>query len=82
MLFGGSFSHSLDSFSGTTALDYDANGNLIYQGNAMPGSSKGSAVWQIKRFTYTSGNLSDIQYADGNMNFDNIWNDRASLLYS
>ena len=66
----------------TQALDY-SSGNLIYQGKAVPGSSKASAVWRIAFFTYdVDDNLTDLQFADGNLNYDNIWNDRTSLSYS
>ena len=65
-----------------TVLDYDASGDLIYSGKAEGGASKASAGWQIKKYIYTSGNLTDIQYADGNNNYDNIWNNRATLSYS
>ena|SRR3990167_745987 len=67
----------------TTVLDYDGSNNLIYSGLASPGSSKAVAVWQIKKYTYDgSSNLTDIQYADGNLEYDNIWNNRASGSYS
>ena len=69
-------------FKFITALDYDANNNLIYQGTAYPSITKASAGWRIKKFTYTSGNLTDIQFADGNDNYDNVWNDRAIYTYS
>lgn len=63
-------------------LEYDGTGNLIYQGQANPGTLKSEAKWQIKKFTYVGGNITDIQFADGNTNFDNIWDNRASLSYS
>jgi len=67
----------------TIALAYDGSGNLEYQGKAMIGSAKGSALWQIKKMIYDgSGNLTDVQWADGNDAFDNIWDNRAGLSYS
>jgi len=66
----------------TNAYDYDGSNNLIYLGRAAGGSSKASAVWQIKKFTYSGSNLTDTQWADGDQAFDNIWNDRAGLSYS
>lgn len=51
-----------------------------YIGKAEIGSAEGSAVWQIKRIDETSG--MKILYADGNINFDNIWSNYASLSYS
>ena len=64
------------------ALDYDGSGNLIYQGQAVPGSAKSAAVWKITKFTYSGSNLTDTEWADGNHYEDNVWNDRASLSYS
>jgi len=64
------------------AMEYDGSGNLLYLGNAAAGSSKGAASWKIKKFTYSGGSLTDVQYADGNANYDNIWDDRAGLSYS
>jgi len=66
----------------TNAYDYDGSNNLIYQGRAVGGSSKASAVWQIKKFSYTGSNLTDIQWAGGDQAFDNVWDDRAGLSYS
>lgn len=53
---------------------------LLYVGYAEPGTDKTQALWQIKRVEITDGETS-ITYADSNDNFDNIWNDRASLSY-
>lgn len=67
----------------TIALDYDALGNLVYVGRAQPGTGKGDAGWQIMKLTYdANGNLTDVQWADGDEQFDNVWNDRAGLSYS
>lgn len=55
-------------------------GTLTYIGKAVLGSATSSAVWQIKRLDTTSG-LSKL-WADGNDNFDNIFDNRASLSYS
>jgi hypothetical protein len=57
-----------------------ASSTVLYVGYANPGSSPGSAVWQIIRYT-TSGNEFYGEYADSNDNFDNVWNNRASLSY-
>jgi len=66
----------------TSAYDYDGSNNLIYSGRAVGGSSKASNVWQIKKYTYSGSNLTDIQWAGGDQEYDNIWNDRVSLSYS
>ena len=66
----------------TTALSY-TEGNAIFIGDALPGSSKASAIWRIKKLTYDSDdNVTDIQWAGGVNTFAAIWNDRVSLSYS
>lgn len=68
----------------TYAIQYAVNSGdstITYVGKAVAGSSLASAVWQIKQITDTSGDLS-IQFADGDSNFNNVWNNRESLSYS
>jgi hypothetical protein len=62
------------------AID-EVNKNLSYIGKSVIGSSQASAVWQISRLQ-TTGNVTLLQYADGDDSFNNIWNNRASLTYS
>ena len=52
-----------------------------YIGEAIPGSSESDSVWRIKRMVEDGDDL-QILFADGDSNFDNIWNNRASLSYS
>lgn len=66
----------------SVAVEYNGDGNVLYFGRALPGSAKSSAVWQVRKFTYSGQNLTDVQWADGNTKYDNVWNDRASLSYS
>ena len=71
-----------DSLVGfTSAFEYDANNNPIYIGTAAPGSAKSAAAWQIRRLTYSGTNVTDIQYANGTLDFTASWNNRASLSY-
>jgi hypothetical protein len=56
------------------------NSNIEYIGIAPIGSATSAAVWKIKRVNYTTGTV--IEYADGNENFDNIFDNRESLTYS
>jgi len=63
-------------------LDYDGNGQLIYQGKAAIGSASSTASWQIKKLAWTGGQMSSMKWADGNDDFDNIWDNRAGLSYS
>ena len=54
---------------------------VTYTGYALPGSDNDFPVWRITRATIAS-NVTSIEYADGNAQFDNVWADRASLTYS
>lgn len=57
----------------------DEQSTYTYIGRASPGSATSADTWQIKRITNASG---DIDWADGNIDFDNVWDDRAGLSYS
>ncbi len=52
-----------------------------YIGYALPGVLTSAAGWKIKKII-TSGDDLSITWADGNNNFDNIWDNRAGLSYS
>lgn len=54
--------------------------NISYTGKALPGALQSNSVWQIKKIDETSG--VEITWADGNTDFDNVWNNRESLTYS
>lgn len=56
--------------------------NVLYKGEAVPGSSLAAAVWRVQKITVAVDGDVSIQWADGNDSFDNIWNNRASLIYS
>jgi hypothetical protein len=62
------------------ALQMITVGSITYIGRAAIGSSGASAVWQVQKIDETSGLI--ITWADGNSNFDNIFNNYASLSYS
>jgi hypothetical protein len=59
----------------------EVSGTVTYVGKAAVGSGSASAVWQISKLEQ-SGAVLSVTYADGNANFDNVWNDRAGLSYS
>lgn len=59
----------------------EASATVTYVGQAQDGSSIGDPVWQIQRIT-SSGGATEIEWADGNNDFDNVWDDRAALTYS
>lgn len=63
--------------------DYDANANLIYQGDAYAGTAAADASWRIKKLTYdANNNLTAIRFAGGTLAFSKVWNDRTTLSYS
>jgi hypothetical protein len=59
----------------------DVDSSTTYIGEASFGSSEASAVWRIYKLAL-SGTVTSITWADGNDEFDNVWNDRLSLSYS
>lgn len=61
------------------AVRIDEGAAYTYIGHALPGTATAGAVWRIQRLTVANNT---IEFADGNANFDNIWDNRASLLYS
>lgn len=64
-------------------VEYDGSNNPIYMGTALPGSATSDPKWQIRKLTFDgSNNPTDMQYANGSIEFDKIWDDRASLAYS
>ncbi len=62
--------------------DPNDNGATVYIGQAYAGTATSTAAWRIKRLTDTGTGFIEVNYADGNTNFDNIWDNRASLSYS
>lgn len=71
--------------SGETSLALqmdEADGGITYVGEAVIGSTSSSAVWRIKRLDEGGDPELIIEWADGNSDFDNIWDNRADLSYS
>lgn len=64
-----------------TKLIDDVGGGVCYVGEALPGSSTSGAVWRIRRITEIGQDF-NIEWADGDANFDNVWNDRLTFTYS
>lgn len=60
-------------------LRYDEGATYTYIGHAVPATATSAASWRIKRLTNSDNTTI---YADGNANFDNVWDNRASLSYS
>ena len=67
------------------ALKYDQDADpptQAYLGQAQPGSSVSAAVWRIQKLAFSVDGDVTATWADGDAEFDNVWNDRASLNYS
>lgn len=63
--------------------EYDVNGNVIFFGEAAPGAFTSAPVWRIAKFVWdVNNNPLRRLWADGDTEFNNIWDDRASLNYS
>ena len=64
------------------ALQYDDVGSgVAYLGEAAVGAVTSAAVWRIKKIVETAGDIV-VTWADGDSDFDNIWDNRLSLSYS
>jgi hypothetical protein len=69
--------------TGPVALRFDnATDPIAYKGEANAGTATSAATWRISRITTAGDGSVTIEWADGNTNFDNIWNNRTSLSYS
>ncbi len=56
--------------------------NVTYIGKAIIGTSESDASWQIQKLDESSGMMKKT-WADGNNNYDNVWNNRATtIVYS
>lgn len=66
----------------TLLVDEVTDGEEYYFGYAHPENDDvANPVWRIKKMVKT-GTVYVFKFADGNADFDNIWDDRTSLTYS
>lgn len=67
----------------TKVTRYDvASDTTHYVGSAsVANCAPADAVWRIFRITIDANGGLVIEYANGNANFENIWDNRASLSY-
>jgi hypothetical protein len=63
------------------ALIDESNANYVFEGYATPGQKTSDPVWAILKVANIKGVLS-YQWASGNKNFDKIWDNRKTLIYS
>lgn len=59
----------------------EASSTITYIGKAAIGTATSAASWQIQKIL-VSGTVTSITYAGGTDNYDQIWDNRASLSYS
>lgn len=63
-------------------FDYEGGNIVIFIGRAHPSTKVTEAAWQIRKFTYATNLITNIEFANGNSNFDKVWNDRADYDYT
>jgi len=75
--YGAPFTQLIDNSGGSS-------GNLaLYIGESDPGYASSVARWRIKKLTYDANdNVTKVEWASGNLNFDKIWDNRATYAYS
>lgn len=60
-------------------IDDSSTANTIYIGKASTGAATSSATWQVAKLDTTSGLVKT--WADGDANFNNVFDNRTSLTY-
>lgn len=62
----------------------DSVAGSTFIGRALIGTADSAAAWKISFLdeTNVSGSVAILKWADGNANYDNIWDNRTSLSYS
>ena len=66
----------------TDTIDPTVFPEITYKGEAAAGSLETATVWRISRLTFQSDGDTTVEWADGNTNYDNRWDQRLSLTYS
>lgn len=65
-------------------MDLAGGANVIYIGWATPGVPTSAAKWKIRKLGYTADSngtlqVTRIQYMNGDVGFNQIWDNRVSL---
>ncbi len=74
-----------DDLNLSTRFDDTASGAILYLGEAEPGTGEAAALWRIQQINFTNLPTEDdleILWADGDNEFNNVWDDRLGLSYS
>ena len=75
---GVSFEQRVDAI-GSLKVD-QATTTLFYVGEATFAAPTTSPLWRIRRIDTSAG--VSVTWADGNSNYDNVWDDHTSLTYT
>jgi hypothetical protein len=67
------------SSAAATNLLVDDTGTYTYLGKAAPGTATSASSWQVSRVTNATG---DTSFGNNSVDFDQIWDNRASLTYA
>lgn len=67
-------------------FDFSGGSAIVYIGWATPGVPTSAAKWKIRKLTYTtvsdgSSQVSQIQYANSDVGFNSIWDNRATYTF-
>ena len=61
----------------------EINDNLVYKGDALPGSTTAMPVWRLSKITLVpGGDVVIVEWADGFSTFDKVWDNRLTYTYS
>ena len=81
--FDGQSLQRLNASNLSIRIEYDGNSNPIYYAIAKPGTLDSETKWLIRKLSFDgNNNLTSIQFASGNNEFDKVWSDRVSYTYS
>lgn len=74
--------NEIDNKTPFQPLVIDKSGaNVVYKGYAPIGTATGAPLWAIEKIRSSRG-IETHFWADGNMMFDNIWDNRETLIYN
>ncbi len=73
---------TVDQVNLTFRQSYDSSGRMQYYGESIAGSATSDSVWRISKRDYSGNKLSSLKWADGDIKFDNEWDERENLDYS
>ncbi|MEO5334299.1 MAG: hypothetical protein H7839_19975 [Magnetococcus sp. YQC-5] len=73
--------HSADNMTIKSYSAPNAQGNIIYIGEAPPGTAKSDPFWRITKYFYNVDGSIDIRFSGGTLKFDYVWDNRETYQY-